>query len=43
MSATQSNRGEFAQFKPIEFEGFRTLRGINPVEFDGVRNIGSLQ
>lgn len=43
MSATESNGGKFALFKSIEFEGFRTLRGINPVEFDGVRNIGSLQ
>lgn len=36
MSAIQSNCGEFAIFKPLEFEGFGTECSIAPVAFDGV-------
>ncbi len=43
MSAIQSNGGEFATFKSLEFEGFGTECTINPVEFDGVANIRGVQ
>lgn len=36
MSAIHSNCGEFATFKPIEFDGFGTVCSTNPVEFHGV-------
>lgn len=42
MSAIQSNCGEFAIVKTLEFEGFG-MCSINPVEFDGVANIRGVQ